>query len=241
MPVFLSGLAGGEARVAQALGKGFTARPIGDANVSRAVVAFERAEARSGGSSRASSAVRTGSASTSTYADNTAPPTFYSPGASAMPSGGGPAERGGASVVSLDAARARAAGGARSGGVDGVLVSPAALNGRLFGDRGPSVTLHTSSGRPTSGGASGGGADGRVLVETAAARRAAESALRSTPGERPAQRAETGEEARHRLGSDQIDENLSPEEVEKIADEVITQLKRSLELDATRIGEDEWD
>jgi len=29
--------------------------------------------------------------------------------------------------------------------------------------------------------------------------------------------------------------------VEKIADEVITQLKRSLELDATRIGEDEWD
>jgi len=241
MPVFLSGLAGGEARVAQALGAGVAARPIGDANVSRAVVAFERAEARSGGSSRASSAARTGSASTSTYADNTAPPTFYSPGASAMPSGGGPAERGGASVVSLDAARARAAGGARSGGGDGVLVSPAALNGRLFGDRGPSVTLRTSSGRPTSGGASGGGADGRVLVETAAARRAAESALRSTPGERPAQRAETGEEARHRLGSDQIDENLSPEEVEKIADEVITQLKRSLELDATRIGEDEWD
>jgi hypothetical protein len=205
-------------------------------------VAFERAEARSGGSSRASSAARTGSASTSTYADNTAPPTFYSPGASAMPSGGGPAERGGASVVSLDVAHARAAGGARSGGVDGVLVSPATLNGRLFGDRGPSVTLRNSSGRPMSGGVSGGGgADGRVLVETAAARRAAESALRSTPGERPAQRAETGEEARHRLGSDQIDENLSPEEVEKIADEVITQLKRSLELDATRIGEDEWD
>ena len=241
MPLFLSGLAGGEARVAQALGAGVAARPIGDANVSRAVVAFERAEARSGGSSRASSAARTGSASTSAYTGNAAPPTFYSPGASAMSSGGTP-ERSGASVVSLDAARARAAGGARSGGGDGVLVSPAALNGRLFGDRGPSVTLRTSSGRPTSGGVSGGGgADGRVLVETAAARRAAESALRSTPGERPAQRAETGEEARHRLGSDQIDENLSPEEVEKIADEVITQLKRSLELDATRIGEDEWD
>jgi glycosyltransferase involved in cell wall biosynthesis len=55
------------------------------------------------------------------------------------------------------------------------------------------------------------------MVETAVARRAAEAALRSTPGERPAQRSETGEEARHRLGGDQIDENLSPEEVEKIA------------------------
>jgi hypothetical protein len=97
------------------------------------------------------------------------------------------------------------------------------------------VTVRTGASSPSAGG------HGRVMVETAVARRAAEAALRSTPGERPAQRSETGEEARHRLGGDQIDENLSPEEVEKIAFEVIMQLKQALELDATRIGEDEWD
>jgi hypothetical protein len=78
-----------------------------------------------------------------------------------------------------------------------------------------------------------------VLVETGA--RQAEVALRSTPGERPGRKAETNEEARHRLASGQVDDNLSPEEVDEIAREVIALLKRELELEAARSGGDEWD
>lgn len=104
----------------------------------------------------------------------------------------------------------------------------AALAGKLFGDRGPMIVPPPGAERT-----------GRVLVETGA--RAAEVALRSTPGQRPGRKAETNEEARHRLASGQVDDNLSPEEVDEIAREVIALLKRELELEAARSGGDEWD
>jgi len=95
--------------------------------------------------------------------------------------------------------------------------------GKLFGDRGPQLPKAPSE--PTML---------RRLPQT-------QEALRSTPGQRPERKAETNEEARHRLASSQIDDNLSPEEVETIAKEAISQLKRNLEFDADRIGEDIWD
>lgn len=101
----------------------------------------------------------------------------------------------------------------------------------VFGQRGPSVTVHTAAAP----------AAPRVMVETGARRSGGAGPLRSTDGERPARQAETGEQARHRLAEGQIEESLSPEEVDKIAHEVISQLKRQIELDAIRVGEDEWD
>lgn len=202
-------------------------RPIGELNVRRALVAFERAEAQGGPVDRGAR-------------DHSGPSTTQSPvsrATSTLPEVVRPS--GGATSAPTDAVAAQPRGGRTSALVDAapsaLLVTAPTLSGRLFGDRGPAVTVRTGASSPAAGG------HGRVMVETAVARRAAEAALRSTPGERPAQRSETGEEARHRLGGDQIDENLSPEEVEKIAFEVIMQLKQALELDATRIGEDEWD
>ena len=103
------------------------------------------------------------------------------------------------------------------------------LAGTLFGDRGPRLL----SARGTAGDR------GPVLVETGGPR--AGVPLRSTPGERPKGKAETGEEARHRLAGDQIDDNLSPEEVDEIAQQVIQQVGYAQEFDAARIGEEEWD
>jgi len=199
-------------------------RPIGELNVRRALVAFERAEAQGGPVDRTLNGPST-SQSPASRATSTLPEVV-------RPSGG-------TTSAPTDAVAAQPRGGRASALADAapsaLLVTAPTLSGRLFGDRGPAVTVRTGASSPSAGG------HGRVMVETAVARRAAEAALRSTPGERPAQRSETGEEARHRLGGDQIDENLSPEEVEKIAFEVIMQLKQALELDATRIGEDEWD
>ncbi|MCB9549534.1 MAG: hypothetical protein H6706_27335 [Myxococcales bacterium] len=102
----------------------------------------------------------------------------------------------------------------------------ASPGGHLFGDRGPAglsaPDLHAS----------------RVLVDPGA--RAAEQALRSTPGQRPQRGSETSEEAKQRL-SDQVGEELSPEETERLAREIIDRLKRELEFDAARLGDDAWD
>ncbi|MEZ4466752.1 MAG: hypothetical protein R3F43_20470 [bacterium] len=102
----------------------------------------------------------------------------------------------------------------------------ASPGGHLFGDRGPAglsaPDLHAS----------------RVLVEPGA--RAAEQALRSTPGQRPRRQSETSEDAKQRL-SDQVGEELSPEETERLAREIIDRLKRELEFDAARLGDDAWD
>jgi hypothetical protein len=202
-------------------------RPIGELNARHALVAFERAEAQGlsiDRSARASGVPSAMQGTTSRDAGSIPEVVRPSGGASSAPTevvAGG--SRGGRTSALADTAPTA------------LLVTPPTLSGRLFGDRGPAVTVRTGASSPA------GGGHGRVMVETAVARRAAEAALRSTPGERPGQRTETGEEARHRLGGDQIDENLSPEEVEKIAFEVIMQLKQALELDATRIGEDEWD
>ncbi|MBU0550901.1 hypothetical protein KJ940_05305 [Myxococcota bacterium] len=110
--------------------------------------------------------------------------------------------------------------------VDFVTPPAPQLTGRLFGDRGPMAVSAPEN--------------HRVVVEPGA-RAVAEQALRSTPGERPQRKAETNEEARHRLAGGQIDDHLSPEEVEAISEEVLDQLRRAMEFDATRIGEDEWD
>ena len=107
---------------------------------------------------------------------------------------------------------------------------PAAATQSLFGNRGPQVSI-THPSTPA----------GRVLVETGTGGRAADGIQRSQDGERPTRKAETGEDARHRLAEGQIEESLSPEEVDKIAHEVIATLKRQIELDAIRVGEDEWD
>ena len=102
-----------------------------------------------------------------------------------------------------------------------------ATPGRIFGDRGPQSVSKPST------------RASRLLVETGN-KPASETALRSTPGQRPSRKAETGEEARHRLAS-QIDPSMSPEEVDKVARDVIDQLGQWLEFDAQRVGEDEWD
>ena len=63
--------------------------------------------------------------------------------------------------------------------------------------------------------------------------------LRST-GQKGGGKAETGEAARHKLAG-QVDEDLSPEEVDEIAGDVIDRLRRLIEFEMTRLGEDEWD
>ncbi len=98
------------------------------------------------------------------------------------------------------------------------------LPGSLFADRGPNITL----GKPGMG-------PGRVMVDPS--RSASAEALRSTPGQRPQRKAETAEGARHR-NADQSEDSLSPEEVERIARDVITMLEREAEFDLDRLGED---
>lgn len=105
------------------------------------------------------------------------------------------------------------------------LKGSAALQGRLFGDRGPQSVQAPKV--------------GRILVDTAA--RAAQQALASTPGQRPGRKAETNEESRHRLAEGQIDDELSPETVDQVAREVIESLRQLMEFEAARNGEDEWD
>lgn len=98
------------------------------------------------------------------------------------------------------------------------------LVGRLFGDRGPQAL--TTPGRP------------RVLVETGS--HAAGGPMRSAAGETPGRSAETNEQSRHRL-AERMEGDLSPEEIEEIAEEVIEMLRREVEFDMARLGEDEWD
>lgn len=103
-------------------------------------------------------------------------------------------------------------------------IGNAAPGGRLFGDRGPlAVTPPTPA--------------QRVYIETG--RAAGQQPLRST-GESGTPKAETDDEARHRLAS-QTEGDLSPEEIETIATEIISILRREQEFDASRFGEDEWD
>ncbi|MEZ4433133.1 MAG: hypothetical protein R3F65_12035 [bacterium] len=143
-----------------------------------------------------------------------------------------------AALVAFERARASARGGARAAAVGRVDTpadlgelfappTPAAaepLRGSLFGDRGPQAV--TAPGRP------------RVLVETG--RAAGDQPLRSATGETPGRSAEKNEESRHRL-AEQMEGDLSPEEIEEIAEEVIGILRREVEFDMARLGEDEWD
>jgi hypothetical protein len=99
------------------------------------------------------------------------------------------------------------------------------LPGGLFGDRGPLISVGPAGSQPS-----------RVMIETGA-RMAVEQALRSTPGQRPQQQSETAEEARHR-NADQSEDSLSPEEIERIARDIITMLEREAEFDLDRLGED---
>lgn len=98
------------------------------------------------------------------------------------------------------------------------------LPGSLFADRGPVVSLSELQGGPS-----------RVMVDTTA--RAEEHALRSTPGMRPDRKAETNEEARHR-NAEQSEDTLSPEEVDRIARDVIARLEKEAEADQDLFGED---
>ncbi|MSP70991.1 MAG: hypothetical protein EXR76_02160 [Myxococcales bacterium] len=200
------------------------------ANLDRAVVIFERATA----------------ATSPSFSDSAASPSFTDSAASARSTTSrrsvrapGLHERGLAAVhVSRPTPAVSGAETSTFGAQSPTLVAPTAAarplqsasrGATLFGDRGPRVTFNRSE------------VPGhRVMVETSA-RRAAEVAQRSTPGERPERQAETNEEARHRQASDQIDGSLSPEDVDEIAREVVVLLKRELELDADRIGQDEWD
>ncbi len=100
-----------------------------------------------------------------------------------------------------------------------------APGGRLFGDRGP---LAVTPPGPAS----------RVYIETGK-QASGEQPLRST-GESAGSKPETNTEARHRLAS-QTEGDLSPEELDQLATEVITQLRRELEFEGARFGEDEWD
>ncbi|MCB9541203.1 MAG: hypothetical protein H6703_01985 [Myxococcales bacterium] len=77
-----------------------------------------------------------------------------------------------------------------------------------------------------------------MLVETG--RAAGDQPLRSATGETPGRSAEKNEESRHRL-AEQMEGDLSPEEIEEIAEEVIGILRREVEFDMARLGEDEWD
>ena len=207
------------------------------ANLDRAVVIFERATA-------ASSPGFTDTAASPSFSDSAASARFTTSRRSVRAPG--LHERGLAAVhvsrptpaVSGAETSTFGAQSAALGAQSAALVAPTAAarplqsasrGATLFGDRGPRVTFNRAE------------VPGhRVMVETSG-RRAAEVAQRSTPGERPERQAETNEEARHRQASDQIDGSLSPEDVDEIAREVVVLLKRELELDADRIGQDEWD
>lgn len=153
---------------------------------------------------------------------------------------GGRGSTANAALVAFERARASVRGGARAAAV-GRIDTPADLGelfqpptpssvgeplaGRLFGDRGPQAV--TAPGRP------------RVLVETGS-RAAGDQPLRSAAGETPGRNAEKNEESRHRL-AEQMEGDLSPEEIDEIAEEVIGILRREVEFDMARLGEDEWD
>lgn len=186
-------------------------------NLDRALVAFEQAAQRNPGALVESGSTGSGTASTFLKGTGGARSGRSAPGTLATPTDRTPANL---STLSAGAADDRA------------LVSPATptQSQPLFGNRGPNVTITTPS-APAS----------RVMVDTGARRAGGSGPLKSEDGERPARQAETGEDARHRLAEGQIEESLSPEELDKIAHEVISQLKRQIELDAIRVGEDEWD
>jgi hypothetical protein len=69
---------------------------------------------------------------------------------------------------------------------------------------------------------------------------AARQALRKGTDTMQVSQASTTEDARHK-NAEQTDELLPPEEVERLAAEVIDRIKRELEFDAARTGEDGWD
>lgn len=98
---------------------------------------------------------------------------------------------------------------------------------------------------------SGRGAPAQVTIESPGENVARPALIR--PGEHAAQQAlrkgndtlqvsqaSTTEESRHK-NAEQTDELLPPEEVERLAAEVIDRIKRELEFDAARTGEDGWD
>jgi hypothetical protein len=186
-------------------------------NLDRALVAFEQAAQRNPGAVMDAGGSGSGTASTFLKATGGTRSGRSAPGALATPTDRTPAN---VSTLSVGAADDRA------------LVNPTTptQSQPLFGNRGPNVTITTPS-APAS----------RVMVDTGARRAGGSGPLKSEDGERPARQAETGEDARHRLAEGQIEESLSPEELDKIAHEVISQLKRQIELDAIRVGEDEWD
>jgi hypothetical protein len=125
------------------------------------------------------------------------------------------------------AARHVDSGRPRTGPMSSVsFVEPPATTGKLFGDRGP-LQVKPPRDKP------------RVLVDTGKTESLSEAMLRSTGAEMGG-KPETSEKARHRLAS-QTEEDLSPEEIEQIAEEVITMLRRESEFDRLRLGDDEWD
>lgn len=186
-------------------------------NLDRALVAFEQAAQRNPGAVMDAGGSGSGTASTFLKGTGGARSGRSAPGTLATPTDRTPAN---VSTLSVGAANDRA------------LVNPTTptQSQPLFGNRGPNVTITTPS-APAS----------RVMVDTGARRAGGSGPLKSEDGERPTRQAETGEDARHRLAEGQIEESLSPEELDKIAHEVISQLKRQIELDAIRVGEDEWD
>jgi len=77
------------------------------------------------------------------------------------------------------------------------------------------------------------------MVDTSHAEPLSEAMMRSS-GAELGKRPETADQVRHRL-SGETEGDLSPEEVEEIADEVIAMLRREAEFDRLVLGDDEWD
>lgn len=186
----------------------------------------------------------TGEGAEAAFADASAARVVVSPfGEARRASGGQPTDvsRRSTSAAALsvyEQAAAGVRGGARAAAVGrmtsptelGELLAPSTppsgsepLAGRLFGDRGPQAL--TAPGRP------------RVLVETGSA---AGVPMRSAAGETPGRSAEKNEQSRHRL-AEQMEGDLSPEEINEIAEEVLEMLRREVEFNSARLGEDEWD
>ncbi|MFN3203002.1 MAG: hypothetical protein ACE366_31705 [Bradymonadia bacterium] len=202
---------------------------VGEANLERALVVYEQAQAAQG--------------NVTTPVPHAPSPTRGAPGALAQIFGGDagsssgfagqlPAALSGNSVSFSGSGSSKDAPAFTE--LPGGLNMPPVLLGGLFGDRGPSI----GSGDPAMPPAP----PSRIMVDTGhASQPSPESVLRSTPGERPNSKAETSEESRHRLARNQVDDQLSDEEVDKIAEQVIYTLKREVEMDNTRYGDDEWD
>lgn len=104
------------------------------------------------------------------------------------------------------------------------------LRGPIFGEAGSPVTLTA----PTDGEAR------PTLIRPG--EQAAKQALRKGNNEtmQVSGGAQTVEESRHK-NAEQTDELIPPEEVERLAAEVIDRIKRELEFDLARTGEDGWD